>query len=1069
MGENYRLGLDLGTNSIGWALLRLDEHGVPCGLLDFGAHIFHDGRDPTSQQSLTADRRVARGARRRRDRYLQRRRRLQALLSDYGLLPISKDERKALGRQDPYTLRARALDSRLKPYELGRTLFHMNQRRGFKSNRLAGEEDEKERGKIAKHIGKLREQIDPKTPGRRTLGEWLHRRQARGEPVRFRPETATFYPTRDMYEQEFDEIQRAQEQNQTLTPGQWDALRTIIIHQRPLKPVEVGRCTLDPSEPRARKALPLAQEFRIYQEVNNLRICEPGQRKERPLRKDERETLIQILLSGSDVQFSSLAKKIGVDERTRINLASEKRKKLDGDATAKKLGNKNIFGRRRWNELSGDFGAREETRRLQNEIVKALLDQNMSDNELSATAQREWGLDEEKASRLCRVRLPQGTIHLGETALGKITPELAKGLRYDEAVRRHYRDHFDFSEDGQSSELPYYGETLPRYMMPVREGDGSHDEQYHGRIGNPTVHIGLNRLRKLVNEIIACHGKPDSIVIELARDLKNSLEDRKKIAKQQAEEKNANEERRKAITNAKVQPTPLMMRKIRLWEEQAVGATKQCTFCGGNISINQALSERTEIEHLLPFSRTLDDSMANKVLAHIECNRRKGNRSPIEAFGAEKSGKYEYAGILERARSLPGNKAWRFNEDAMERYEWEERGFLNRQLNETRYLSRVAREYMTSICPKEKVYVVTGQLTAMLRGKWGITTGKLLGDGQTADEHSKNRNDHRHHAVDALVIALTSRSLLQRVATLAGQNREEGIKRLLANFPKPWDGFSHEELRRRLARVVVSHRPEHGLAGQLHNATAYGMIDKVEEGNGSFSNDKYQVVVTKPLASAKPEPKLLDAVRDAGLKKALKKLWDSVDKNESGKPAEKWKKFTERAANPGELGEFGFDGAKHGVWRVRVTENLTVHPLPRKGPYKAVKPDSNAFMDVFEMPNGKWQAVTITRLAANAPDFMERHNELRPHPAARRIARLFIGDMVAITENDDRHICRIQKLSGQYVILSPHNEANADQRSKDDDDPFKLTQKSVNVLRSLYFRKIHVDILGRIRDPGPRS
>jgi len=154
---------------------------------------------------------------------------------------------------------------------------------------------------------------------------------------------------------------------------------------------------------------------------------------------------------------------------------------------------------------------------------------------------------------------------------------------------------------------------------------------------------------------------------------------------------------------------------------------------------------------------------------------------------------------------------------------------------------------------------------------------------------------------------------------------------------------------------------------------------------------------------------------------------------------------------------------------VRVIENLTVHPLPKKGPYKAVKPDSNAFMDVFEMPNEKWQAVTITRLAANAPDFMERHNELRPHPAARRIARLFIGDMVAITENDDRHIYRIQKLSGQYVILSPHNEANADQRSKDDDDPFKLTQKSVNVLRSLYFRKIHVDILGRIRDPGPRS
>lgn len=1057
MGENYRLGLDLGTNSIGWALLRLDEHGVPCGLLDFGAHIFHDGRDPTSQQSLTADRRVARGARRRHGRYLQRRRRLQALLSDYGLLPISRDDRKSLGRQDPYTLRARALDGPLRPYELGRTLFHMNQRRGFKSNRLAGEEDEKERGETAKRIGRLREEIDPKTPGKRTLGEWLHRRHARGKTVRFRPESADFYPTRDMYEQEFDAIRKVQEPRQALTPGQWDELRTIIIAQRPLKPVEVGRCTLDPSEPRAHKALPLAQEFRIYQEVNNLRICEPEQRKERPLRDGERETLIQILLRGSDVQFSGLAKKIGVDERTRINLASEKRKRLDGDATAKKLRNKNLFGKR-WNQLPGEF---------QNNIVKALLNEQRDDDELTATAEHEWGLDEEAAFGLCRVRLPQGTVHLGETALRKITPELAKGLRYDEAVRRHYRGHSDFSGDGQSSELPYYGKALDRYVIGGgREGD---EAARYGRIGNPTVHIGLNRLRKLVNELIARHGKPNSIVIELARDLKNSLEDRKEIAKRQADAQKANEDRRKAIKAVNVQPTPLMMRKIRLWEEQAVNATKQCPFCGGNISINQALSEKTEIEHLLPFSRTLDDSMANKVLAHTECNRRKGNRSPSEAFGAENSGKYEYAGILERARRLPGNKAWRFNEDAMERYEREERGFLNRQLNETRYLSRVAREYMTSICPKEKVYVVTGQLTAMLRGKWGITTGKLLGGGETADERSKNRNDHRHHAIDALVIALTSRSLLQRVATLAGQNREAGIERLLANFPKPWDGFSHEEIRQRLSRVVVSHRPEHGLAGQLHNETAYGMIGRIEEGDGPFSNDKYQVVVTKPLASTKPQPKLLDAVRDTSLKEALKELWAFVEKTEDGKPAEKWKKFTERAAIPGELAKFGFHGAKHGVRRVRVVENLTVHPLPRKGLYKAVKPDSNAFMDVFEMPNGKWQAVTITRLAANAPDFKERHNELKPHPAARRIARLFIGDMVAVMENGDRHIYRIQQISGQRMWLSPHNEANADQRNRDGDDPFKLTAKRVNVLRKHGFRKIHVSILGKVRDSGPRS
>jgi len=1062
MGENYRLGLDLGTNSIGWALLRLDGEGEPCGLLDLGAHIFSNGRTPGKGLPLAAGRRIARGMRRRRDRYLQRRRLLQALLLDYGLLPISRDERKDLGRQDPYTLRARALDGPLEPYELGRTLFHMNQRRGFKSNRLSGEEDEKERGKIAERIGKLREEIDPGTPGRRTLGEWLHRRHARGKPVRFRPESATFYPTREMYEEEFDAIRKMQEQNHTLTPSQWDALRTIIICQRPLKPVEVGRCSLDPSEPRAHKALPLAQEFRIYQEVNNLRIFEPGHRKERPLRKDERETLIEVLLGGRDVEFAKLSKMIGIDDRSRINLASEKRKKLNGDETAKKLRKKDLFGNR-WNQLPGEF---------QNEIVKTLLNEQYN-NKLVSTAQREWGLDKETAQKLSHARLPQGTVHLGETALRLVTPELARGLRYDEAVRLHYPHHSDLSGDGQSSELPYYGEALPRYMMPVRKGDGSPEEQDHGRIGNPTVHIGLNRLRKLVNEIIKCYGKPASISIELARELKNPPEIRRMIEKQQAERQEKNEQIKSDILGAKADDTPANVRKIRLWNEQKIGCKNLCPFCGDPIPFRQALSNDTEIEHLLPFRRTADDSPANMVIAHIKCNRRKGDRSPFEAFGSESSGKYEYSGILNRARGLPGNKAWRFDENAMERYE-QGRGFLDRHLNDTRYLSRIAQEYLTTICPKGKVDVVTGQLTFMLRGKWGLSPNNLLRDGESTDGRGKDRTDHRHHAIDALVIALTSRSLVQRVAKLAGRNRKArgtGIDHLLSGLPRPWDGFSHEEVRKRLANVVVSHRAEHGLAGQLHNEKAYGTIgDRTEEGEGLFSNDKYQIVTTESLEFTKRAPsKVLDAVRDARLQEALKELWAFIEKTESGTPAAKWKEFTKRAASPGELGKFDFSGAKHGVRRVRVTENLTVHPLPRKGRYKAVKPDSNAFMDVFEMPNGKWQAVTVTRLAANAPDFKKRHNELRPHPAARRIARLFAGDMVAITENGDRQIYRIQILSGQRMWLSPHNEANTDHRNRDRDDPFKLTQKSVNALRRLGFRKIHVDILGRVRDPGPRS
>ena len=151
----YRLGLDLGTNSIGWAAVKLEGDGEPCGVLDMGVRVFPDGRNPRDGSSNAVQRRVPRGQRRRRDRYLKRRTELVRKLDEFGMgfdlpsdrrdWPSDKDGRKEkAGRLDPYVLRARALDHPLEPHELGRVLFHLDQRRGFKSNRKAGGEDESE-------------------------------------------------------------------------------------------------------------------------------------------------------------------------------------------------------------------------------------------------------------------------------------------------------------------------------------------------------------------------------------------------------------------------------------------------------------------------------------------------------------------------------------------------------------------------------------------------------------------------------------------------------------------------------------------------------------------------------------------------------------------------------------------------------------------------------------------------------------------------------------------------------------------------------------------------------------
>lgn len=200
--NRYRLGLDLGSNSIGWFVIWLDEEGKPCGLGPGGVRIFPDGRDPQSKASNAASRRVARGMRRRRERYLKRRERLMSELVDFGLMPADPVERKKLVEDkkipngaesrlnvgpwpdtDPYRLRAAALDNKLPLHHVGRALFHLNQRRGFRSNRKI-DGGNKEAGPIKEAVGKLDQAMTAE--GARTLGEFLWRRHRERRSVRVR-------------------------------------------------------------------------------------------------------------------------------------------------------------------------------------------------------------------------------------------------------------------------------------------------------------------------------------------------------------------------------------------------------------------------------------------------------------------------------------------------------------------------------------------------------------------------------------------------------------------------------------------------------------------------------------------------------------------------------------------------------------------------------------------------------------------------------------------------------------------------------------------------------------------
>ena len=1037
----YRLGLDLGTNSIGWCIYSLNKDLEIERLEDMGVRIFSDGRNPKTKEPLAQERRTARGQRRIIYRRKLRRKTTFRLLQKEGLFPQTKEETQRLKLLNPYELRIKALDEKLEAYELGRVLFNLSVRRGFKSNRKDSsnqdEEKESKSGNLSQKdmCNNLIKAI--KESNCRTIGEFLWKKQDSNGGLRFVPGRMSYYPIRQLYIDEFNLIRSKQEE--FFKDVDWDGIYNQIFYQRPLRAQERGNCQYMSDKKRTFKAMPSAQKIRYLQDIYNLTFISGGKSKE--LLPEWKEDLIELFDKKEKVTFNEIRKKLSLNDDVVFNLESEQRDFLLGNATATKLRKDNFFASL-WDTLPLEE---------QDAIVEILITAE-EDSQVKSILDK-YPLSEKQKDAITKIVFPSGTTSFCKEFSEKVVCEILKSKCQIHTAIENLGYKYAEQNVTKCEKLPYYGKILTGSTMGIKDNP-KNDEERYGKISNPTVHIALNQTRVLVNAIIKEYGRMKQIVVELNRDLKASREAKANIQRQQTEN-----QKRNAILNEKIRnaanieyPNRNDRLKFRLWEELGIeGFPRKCLYCGKNISGAELFSKNIEIEHILPFSRTLCDSENNLTVAHASCNAFKKENSPFEAFGTNPSG-YNWASILERVKALknPKKKAC-FAENAMERFE-KDSSFIARQLTDNAYLSKMALKYLKSVC--DDVWSVNGGMTKLLRDKWQIDS--ILKSKITDEEkikydlkeeqigtYRKNRADHRHHALDASVIALIDRSMVKRISDLNKKGQKNRIE--VPEMP-----VLRSELTERVKNIVVSFKPDHGFQGKLSKETLLGKIKKTEQVSISEIKDERDIEFIK---NEKVKKDFTDKLKECGdikkVKKELadlypslwifreyfvsrvpvtelkekdikdvidlsiqKKLNEFVEKHKGEKIEDVMQEFSQKEWT-GQPSEKGKSGKKYKIKKVRCINRVQTPIKITSGKCsRYLCPNDYLLAIIYQIPAKKeggkvtYKASFIRRDQID-PKTKKPKNILPPHPAAKKVCELYKYDYLEFSDNGKWYKCRI--------------------------------------------------------------
>lgn len=977
--NNYTLGIDMGTNSIGWAVVEHDDNLQPSGLIACGTRIFQEAVDAKSRVPKNQARRAARSARRLVARRKMRLNKVLNLLLNNGLLPNDTHEREKLFADnksfDPYQLRKKALNNKLTLYEFGRVLYHFAHRRGFQSNRKASSKDD---GTVKNAISSLRTEIE--NSGSRTLGEYLASQ----------PNKRKRYTDRFMYQEEFELIWQEQQKHylDLLNTAFKVAIHNAIFFQRPLKIQKnlVGKCTFEPTRKRASRALPEYQRFRILQDMNNLSIKNPITRGYRPLANDERGKLLKLLEKQKTLSWDKARKALGLHEGEIFNLEEGKKKVLKGNSTAYTL--RSVL-KARWEDMPPE---------KQNALITDMLTIDNMQGFLSRMKSH-WNFDPDIAEEIAKTELEQGYSRLSRKAICKILPHLEQGMTYDKACLTAGYDHSNPNPQTVTNKL---GE--PPYLR------------------NPVVQKALYETRKVVNAIIYQYGIPATVRVEMARDMKLTRNQREELQKRQKENEKANNIARDILSNefGMQEPSRADIQKYNMWRE----CKGICPYTGAVISRERLFSPEVDVEHILPYSRSLDDSYMNKTLCMAAENRTtKHNKTPYEAYHADE---VRYQTILQRTKTLPWPKKRRFEQKEIDKDK-----FVERQLNDTRYICVEVKKYLQQT--GVSVEISKGEATTTLRHRWNIN--RLLSEDGSSE---KNRADHRHHSIDAIVIALTSRSLFQKLSRLSAQSgvalSERGF-----HLDNPWQSF-YEDIRSKIETVTVSHAPSHKISGALHEETAYG-----------YSSHDRCFAYRKPLSNLTDNE--IEKIRDNMIKQLVQARIAQFSGN--------LKKALGDANNP----LMHVDG-KTPIKSVRLVDNFnqnTVHGIKnREGKtYKFFKYENNHHVEIIENINtGERKGVFVTAIEVAKRARIDKTSIVQHDHGHewRFVMSLCINDMVEIEDNGIKKCYRVQNMSSgkQFEIrLKQHHDALRDINGN------TLRIRSNKDIKRIS-RKIFIDPLGNI-------